>query len=248
MGRAEEVLYAMEQEVRWCHGWQRMHPPCCKPFCLLCPHITSRWTHQNMSLCSHTHQVKSLIADIHTSLAARRVNEPLLLSQAQQLLELCQEGEWQLGLDDQHTHTTTHQLQLREAQTGECDSPGPLGRVQQAEPLCAQRWMCAARLCAAQESRTQLLLQLRNGVTWVLRQLPTRNTLMYVTHLMTHRPPPPPLTTTTTRVPPPTCCRCCVGPGCVRGRAGCCGTTAGTDTHHTGQVRDSLLTAAAAGR
>lgn len=49
MGREEEVLFAMEQEV------------------------------------------KCLVADIHASLAARRVNEPQLLSQAQQLLELCQE-------------------------------------------------------------------------------------------------------------------------------------------------------------
>jgi hypothetical protein len=38
MGREEEVLFAMEQEVRRSSSWQRMHPPCCKPYCLLYPH------------------------------------------------------------------------------------------------------------------------------------------------------------------------------------------------------------------
>lgn len=50
-----------------------MITPCLIYVCLLC-------------------QVKSLIAGIHALLSAAHVDETLLSSQAQQLLELCQEG------------------------------------------------------------------------------------------------------------------------------------------------------------
>jgi hypothetical protein len=102
--RQEAVLLAMEREVCSCQQMQYLMPTAeFIPLCTLQHQIqTTAAIFYCFSSClfrlstiwlCQLFQVKSLIAGIHASLSAQHVDKTLLSSQAQQLLELCQEGE-----------------------------------------------------------------------------------------------------------------------------------------------------------